>query len=103
MLTTYDGDESVFRALENGAQRVSAQRLLHRRPAGGHPQIHSGGAHVSARAGSRLAERAMGGAALSTREIEVLNLIAAGKSNKEIGTLALHQRRHGKDARAEHP
>ena len=29
----------------------------------------------------------MGGAALSTREIEVLNLIAAGKSNKEIAAL----------------
>ena len=29
----------------------------------------------------------MGGAALSTREIEVLNWIAAGKSNKEIAAL----------------
>ena len=31
-----------------------------------------------------MAERAMGGPALSSREIEVLNWIAAGKSNKEI-------------------
>src|SRR5580704_2690338 len=87
VLTTYGGDESVFRALENGAKGYllkdcSTADLLEAIRA-----IHSGGAHVSAYAGARLAERAMGGAALSTREIEVLNLIAAGKSNKEIGTL----------------
>lgn len=87
VLTTYGGDESVFRALENGAKGYllkdcSTADLLEAIRA-----IHAGGSHVSAHAGARLAERAMGGAALSTREIEVLNLIAAGKSNKEIAAL----------------
>lgn len=85
VLTTYDGDENVFQALENGAQGYllkdcSAADLL-----AAIRKVHSGGTHVSERAAARLADRAMGGAHLSPREIEVLNLIAGGKSNKEIG------------------
>jgi DNA-binding NarL/FixJ family response regulator len=38
-------------------------------------------------ASAQLAARAMGGAAVSPREVEVLRLIAAGKSNKEIAGL----------------
>jgi DNA-binding NarL/FixJ family response regulator len=46
-----------------------------------------GGTHVTARAAAKLAERTMGGVTLSGREVEVLTLIAAGKSNKEIAGL----------------
>jgi two-component system NarL family response regulator len=87
VLTTYDNDESVFRALENGAQGYllkdcsTGDLLLAIR------KIHAGGTHVSERAASRLAERAMAGGPLSPREIEVLKWIAEGKSNKEIATL----------------
>ncbi len=87
VLTTYDGDESVFRALENGARGYLLKDCSTADLLAAIRKVHSGGTHVSPRAASRLAERAMGGAALSAREIEVLNLIAAGKSNKEIGTL----------------
>jgi two-component system NarL family response regulator len=87
VLTTYDGDESVFRALENGAKGYLLKDCSTADLLAAIRTIHSGGAHVSAPAGARLAERAMGGAALSTREIEVLNLIAAGNSNKEIAAL----------------
>jgi two-component system, NarL family, response regulator len=84
VLTTYSGDESVFRALENGAKGYLLKDCSTADLLGAIRTIHSGGAHVSAPAGARLAERAMGGPALSAREIEVLNWIAAGKSNKEI-------------------
>jgi two-component system NarL family response regulator len=85
VLTTYDGDENVYHALENGARGYllkdcSAAELL-----AAIRKVHSGGTHVSERAAARLADRAMGGGQLSPREIEVLNLIAGGKSNKEIG------------------
>jgi two-component system NarL family response regulator len=87
VLTTYGGDESVFRALENGAKGYLLKDCSTADLLEAIRKLHSGGAHISAHAASRLAERAMGGAALSAREIEVLNLIAAGKSNKEIGAL----------------
>jgi DNA-binding NarL/FixJ family response regulator len=87
VLTTYDGDENVFRALENGAKGYLLKDCSTADLLDAIRKIHAGGTHVSARAASRLAERAMGGAALSAREIEVLQLVAGGKSNKEIAGL----------------
>jgi len=87
VLTTYDGDESVFRALENGAKGYLLKDCSTTDLLGAIRKIYAGGTHVSERAASRLAERAMGGAMLSPREIEVLKQIAAGKSNKEIAAL----------------
>ncbi len=84
VLTTYDNDESVFRALENGAKGYLLKDCSTAALLGAIRKIHSGGTHVSDRAASRLAERAMAGGALSQREIEVLKQIAEGKSNKEI-------------------
>ncbi|HTV62188.1 MAG TPA: response regulator transcription factor, partial [Verrucomicrobiae bacterium] len=46
--------------------------------------VHSGERCISSAIGARLAER-MTRAELTTREIEVLKLIAKGRSNKEIG------------------
>ena len=87
VLTTYDNDESVFRALENGAQGYLLKDSSTGDLLAAIRKIHAGGTHVSERAASRLAERAMAGGPLSPREIEVLKWIAEGKSNKEIGTL----------------
>jgi DNA-binding NarL/FixJ family response regulator len=87
VLTTYDGDESVFRALENGAKGYLLKDCSTADLLAAIRKVHSGGTHVSGRAAARLAERAMAGGGLSPREVEVLNLIAAGKSNKEIAGL----------------
>src|SRR5262249_15494858 len=84
VLTTYDGDESVYRALENGAKGYLLKDCSTADLLQAIRKVHAGGTQVSERAASRLAERAMAGAALSAREIEVLTLIAGGKSNKEI-------------------
>jgi DNA-binding NarL/FixJ family response regulator len=84
VLTTYDGDETIFRALENGAKGYLLKDCSTPDLLGAIRKVHAGGTHVSDRAASRLAERAIAGAALSPREIEVLKLIASGKSNKEI-------------------
>ena len=40
---------------------------------------------------------------LSWREVEILRLVAAGRSNREIGERALHQRAHGRQPRSQHP
>ena len=82
VLTTYDGDENVYRALENGARGYLLKDLLT-----AIRKVHSGSTHVSERAAAKLVERTMAGGALSAREIEVLNLVATGKSNKEIAGL----------------
>jgi two-component system, NarL family, response regulator len=87
VLTTYDNDESVFRALENGAKGYLLKDCSTADLLGAIRKINSGGTHVSERAAARLAERAMAGGPLSPRELEVLKWIAKGKSNKEIATL----------------
>jgi two-component system, NarL family, response regulator len=87
VLTTYDGDENVYRALENGAKGYLLKDCSTEDLLAAIRKVHSGGTHVSERAAARLAERTMSGGALSAREIEVLALIAAGKSNKEIAGL----------------
>jgi DNA-binding NarL/FixJ family response regulator len=87
VLTTYDNDESVFRALENGAKGYLLKDCSTSELLASIRKINSGGTHVSERAASRLAERAMAGGPLSPREIEVLKWIAEGKSNKEIAAL----------------
>jgi DNA-binding NarL/FixJ family response regulator len=87
VLTTYDGDESVFRALENGARGYLLKDCSTADLLAAIRKVHSGGTHVSERAAARLAERALAGGGISPREVEVLNLIAAGKSNKEIAGL----------------
>jgi DNA-binding NarL/FixJ family response regulator len=87
VLTTYDGDEVVFRALESGAKGYLLKDCSTADLLSAVRKVHSGGSHVSERAASQLAERAMKGPTLSAREIEVLQLIAAGKSNKEIASL----------------
>jgi len=84
VLTTYDGDETVFRALESGAKGYLLKDCTTADLLAAIRKIHAGGSHVSERAASRLAERAIAGAALSPREVEVLKLIADGNSNKEI-------------------
>jgi DNA-binding NarL/FixJ family response regulator len=87
VLTTYDGDENVFRALESGAKGYLLKDCSTADLLTAIRKVQSGGTHVSERAAAQLAERTMKGAALSPREIEVLKLIADGKSNKEIASL----------------
>lgn len=87
VLTTYDGDENVFQALGNGAQGYLLKDCSTADLLAAIRKLHSGGTCVPEHVAARLADRAMRGAQLSPREIEVLNLIARGKSNKEIGAV----------------
>jgi two-component system NarL family response regulator len=87
VLTTYDGDENVFRALESGAKGYLLKDCSTADLIAAIRKVNCGGTHVSERAAAQLAERTMKGAALSPREVEVLKLIASGKSNKEIASV----------------
>ena len=85
VLTTYDGDEDIYRAIQAGAKGyllkdVPCEALLDciRR-------VHRGDTCVPVHLAAKLARR-VSGQTLSEREINVLKLLAQGKSNKEIGS-----------------
>jgi DNA-binding NarL/FixJ family response regulator len=85
VLTTYSGDVQVLRALRAGARAYLLK---------GHDRelietihaVHKGQKRIPPEVAAELAEHATDDA-LSEREIEVLKLIAAGKSNKQIADL----------------
>jgi two-component system NarL family response regulator len=84
MLSTHDGEEDIYRSFLAGARSyllktAAREELIHTIRA-----VHSGERCISPAVGRRLAER-MTRAELTTREVEVLKLIAKGRSNKEIG------------------
>ena len=83
VLTTYDGDEDIYRALEAGAQAYLLKDMLCDEILAAIRAVHAGQRRIPAAVGTRLAER-MTGQDLSEREQRVLELVATGKSNKEI-------------------
>ncbi len=85
VLTTYDGDEDIYRALKSGAKAYLLKGMTTEELVTTILQVHAGRSHIPAAIAERLAER-MGTQDLTPRESEVLEQIVAGKSNKEIGT-----------------
>jgi two-component system NarL family response regulator len=85
VLTSYDADEDVFRAVQAGARGYLLKGTL---PDGvleaAIRTVHAGQRLIAPEAAARLAER-MTSPALTPREVAVLELVAKGKSNKEIG------------------
>jgi DNA-binding NarL/FixJ family response regulator len=84
VLTTYDGDEDIYRALQAGACGYLLKGMLADELLEAIRAVHSGLRRIPAAVAQRLADR-MGGPELTPREVEVLNLIVKGNSNKEIG------------------
>jgi DNA-binding NarL/FixJ family response regulator len=84
VLTTYDADEDVFRAMQSGARSYLLKDMSTEEIAGTIRSVHRGGTEVPPRIAERLAERAQR-QSLSPREQEVLQLLVRGRSNKEIG------------------
>lgn len=91
VLTTYDSDADILRAVEAGASgyllKDSPRRDLFRAI----EKVAQGESVLAPAVASRLMQRMRAPAeeALSAREIEVLQLVARGKSNRDIGK-ALH-------------
>lgn len=85
VLTTFDGDEDIYRALQAGAKGYLLKGMDLAELTEAIRTVHAGKTRIPARVAEKLAER-MSGATLTARELEVLKLIVAGKSNREIGT-----------------
>ena len=84
VLTTYEGDEDIHRALEAGAQAYLLKDSVRKELLQTIREVHAGQRHISPAMATRLAEHTPR-ISLSPRELEVLPLIAKGLRNKEIG------------------
>lgn len=84
VLTTFDGDEDIYQALQKGAKGYLLKDTQRDQLIEAIRSVCGGGTWISPKAGARLAAR-VGEMRLTGREREVLQLLAAGSSNKEIG------------------
>jgi two-component system NarL family response regulator len=84
VLTTFDGDEDIYRALRAGAQAYLLKGTPREELLEAIRAIHAGQKRIPPEVAAKLAER-MIQPELTDRELEVLQLIVAGQSNKEIG------------------
>ena len=85
VLTTFDGDEDIYRAIQAGAKGYLLKDITREALMESIRRVHMGETSVPLHLVAKLAER-VSGETLSERELEVLKLMAAGKSNKEIAT-----------------
>jgi DNA-binding NarL/FixJ family response regulator len=83
VLTTYVGDVQVVRALRAGARGYLLKGSVHTDLVETIRAVHAGHKRVPAEIAAELAEHT-GDDELTSREIEVLRLIAGGNANKEI-------------------
>jgi DNA-binding NarL/FixJ family response regulator len=86
ILTTYAGDAQILRALRAGAQGYVLKAVLHRELPDRIRAVHAGRKVMDAEVAAQIAEHS-GEEALTSKELEVLRLIAAGNANREIAGL----------------
>jgi two-component system NarL family response regulator len=86
VLTTYDGDEDIYQALQAGAQAYLLKDVFRDDLIEAIRAVYAGKRRIPPAVACKLAER-VGNPDLTSREMEVLELIARGKSNREIGAL----------------
>jgi DNA-binding NarL/FixJ family response regulator len=96
-LTSYDGDQDIYRALEAGVRGYLLKEMVHTDVLRAIRTVHSGKRLMPQEVAERLSEY-FPQVALTPREVEVLGLVANGMGNKEIadrlgtaaGTVKMH-------------
>jgi DNA-binding NarL/FixJ family response regulator len=83
VLTTYTGDAQVLRALKAGARGYGLKGHVHRELLETIRAVHAGQKRIPPDVATQLAEHATDDE-LTSRELDVLRLIASGNSNKLI-------------------
>jgi two-component system NarL family response regulator len=83
VVTTYDGDEDIYRAIQSGAKSYLLKDMSRDEIAGTIRAVHNGQATLPPTVADRLAQRSQR-AELTPREMEVLQLLSRGRCNKEI-------------------
>lgn len=82
VLTTYDGDEDIYRALKAGAQAYLLKGMARSDLFAAIRAVHSGLRYIPSVVAKSITSRVRSD--LTKRELDVLKLLAAGGSNKEI-------------------
>jgi DNA-binding NarL/FixJ family response regulator len=83
VVTTYEGDADIHRALEAGAQGYVIKGMPYQTLVEALQKVHAGRRFVPLPVARTLASR-MPDSDLSSREMEVLQLLMSGKRNKDI-------------------
>ncbi|MEB3359617.1 MAG: response regulator transcription factor [Synechococcales bacterium] len=99
VLTTYGGDEDIYRALRAGARGYLLKDVPCQEIFEAIRKVHQGQRYIMSEVAQILSERFQG-SELTEREMEVLKLLVKGKSNREIsealciveGTVKYHVR-----------
>jgi DNA-binding NarL/FixJ family response regulator len=82
-MTTYKGDDDIYRALAAGARGYILKDLMHKDLVYAIRRTHNGARWIAPEAAAQLAENSPR-IPLTSRELEVLKLVAGGNRNKEI-------------------
>lgn len=85
VLTTFDNEEDVFRALESGARGYLLKDTTTEELVAAVRQVHAGERYLPHGIATRLADRLVR-PSLTPRELDVLRLVAKGRTNKEIAS-----------------
>ncbi len=83
VLTTFDGDEDIFRALQAGARAYLLKGMPIEELLAAIRNVHQGRSSIPPPVAEKLAAR-ISGQSLTGRELEVLERIVAGRANKDI-------------------
>jgi DNA-binding NarL/FixJ family response regulator len=83
MLTTFEGDVEIKRALEAGARAYILKNMPPKELVDVIRQVHAGKKRIPSQVAAHLAEH-LSDEALTPREIEVLSQIAGGNRNRDI-------------------
>ncbi|ACC80972.1 two component transcriptional regulator, LuxR family [Nostoc punctiforme PCC 73102] len=86
VLTTFDGDEDIYRGLRAGAKGYLLKGAEPNELLDAIRTVHKGQKYIPPTIAAKLAER-MSSEELSDRELEVLRLIAKGKNNQQISNV----------------
>jgi DNA-binding NarL/FixJ family response regulator len=86
MLSTHSGEEEIYRAMQAGARGYIVKSILREELLRAVRIVHEGGQYLDPIVASHLAERRTH-RSLSSREIEVLRMVAKGLGNKEIASV----------------
>ena len=85
VLTTYDGDEDIYRGMRAGAKSYLLKDVRREELFQCIREVHAGRTILPPAVAAKLAER-LPAEELTPRELDVLRLLADGKPNKLIGT-----------------
>ena len=86
MLSTHSGEEEIYRAMQAGARGYVLKSVMREDLLRAIRDVHAGKRHLDPVVASHLAER-LSHRSLTSRELEVLRMVAKGWGNKEIANV----------------